>query len=347
MFKKIGLVTFVTTLFVSLQANAGFREALSALQHKDAELMLTEVEKAVKAKSYDGLSLFVSTLDDRYQREDFVPENIKKNRLRRDYRLPEGYENEFIRWDAFLSITQQAHLINLLENIKSFDFPESQSIVQIISANLKKQKLADKELKAFKDDQYYKKKSAKIELRGLIKQKLEPKEANPAIEFYSSSPGYSLEIFSDGLVRYSAGKTSHHYNRDVAKIVGRDEWRISAFEVQALYDDLSSIGIYKMSKHYVTPILCDTGEASTSNMLNVHSGNQSKNISFQGWVNLKKEERIELILIRNVLEKHIPTLVLRCGENTLDLGYSSCYQSDVSDEKKASRWIKEQNNHVH
>jgi TPR repeat protein len=67
MLKKVSLIAFIlASLLISFKSHAGFREALSALQHKDAELMLVEVEKAVKAKNHDGLSLYISTLESRF-----------------------------------------------------------------------------------------------------------------------------------------------------------------------------------------------------------------------------------------------------------------------------------------
>ena len=55
MLKKWSLILVLTCSIFSLQANAGFKSALSALQHKDVESMLTELERAVKAKNYDGV----------------------------------------------------------------------------------------------------------------------------------------------------------------------------------------------------------------------------------------------------------------------------------------------------
>jgi hypothetical protein len=341
MLKKLSLILVLTYSMFSQQAYAGFREALSALQHKDAELMVAEVEKAVKANNRGGLSLFISTLNDRYLREEFVPEQVLKDRLRRDYRLPLDYENQFIRWDDFLSETQVAKLADILQRQKSIDHQETAGMLKIVLANLKKIKIPEVELIALNNEQYYAKKSAKIELRYSTNQTKKPDEIKPMIEFYSNSPAHSLEIYADGLVRYSAGKTSHHYNRDVTQVVGRDDWRISSADVEKLYEEFVSIGIYKMPKDKVTPILCDTGEASTFNMLTLNHANQTKEVSFQGWVNLKKEEHIELNAIRYILEKYISTKNLRCGEKTPDLSYFACLNGDVTDAKKAIIWIKE------
>jgi hypothetical protein len=342
MLKKVSLIILVSTSFLfSLQANAGFREALSALQHKDAELMIAEVEKGVVAKNHDGLSLFISTLNAQYLREEFVPEQVIKDRLRRDYRLPLDYENQFIRWDGFLSESQVSRLAGILQRQKSIDYQETEGTLKIVLANLQKIKIPEVDLKAINNEQYYVKKSAKIELRYSTSQAKKPDEIKPMIEFYSNSPAHALEIYADGLVRYTAGESSHHYNRDLAQIVGRDEWRISSVDVEKLYEELVSIGIYKMPKDKVTPILCDTGEASTFNMLTLNRANQMKDVSFHGWVNLKKEEHVELMAIRYVLEKYVPTASLRCGEKTSDLAYVSCLSSDSKDAKKASFWIKE------
>ncbi|MBC7756525.1 MAG: hypothetical protein H7Z20_07795 [Bdellovibrio sp.] len=48
------------------------------MQHKDAELMLIEVEKAVKTENYDGVYLFVPSLSAWYFQGEFAPESIKR-----------------------------------------------------------------------------------------------------------------------------------------------------------------------------------------------------------------------------------------------------------------------------
>lgn len=130
-------VYFITLIFCS-QANAGFREALSALQHRNAEKMLSEVQAAVSSNNEDSFTLFIEMLDEQYYAEDFVPESVKNDRLRRDYRLPDNYEQLAIRWDGLLNTSQQLRLLSLLKKVKKFDFPESVLVTKRLISNLEK-----------------------------------------------------------------------------------------------------------------------------------------------------------------------------------------------------------------
>jgi hypothetical protein len=125
MIKKLSLIVlFITSLLFSLQASAGFREALSALQHKDAELMLTEVEKAVEAKNYDGASLFIHTINYQYHLNTFLPVKLKSKideQAKTSNQLPTLTFQE--AWSIFLSESQQKKLLfNLQQVPKTQDY---------------------------------------------------------------------------------------------------------------------------------------------------------------------------------------------------------------------------------
>lgn len=126
MLKKFSLILVLTCSMFSLQANAGFREALSALQHKDAELMLVEVEKAVKAKNYDGVYLFVPTLSSWYFKGEFVPKAVRDEAIAK---LAQVKEKTWVNitveasWESFLSEPQQLRLSRALQQVKDLDYP--------------------------------------------------------------------------------------------------------------------------------------------------------------------------------------------------------------------------------
>lgn len=117
MFKKVSLIAFIlASLLISFQSHAGFREALSALQHKDAEKMLSEIERAVNSKNYVGASLFLPTLEKKYLQGDFVPSAERKaheDRFRNSYNgaLSKPYKQT---WEGLLNNTQKASLIELI-----------------------------------------------------------------------------------------------------------------------------------------------------------------------------------------------------------------------------------------
>jgi hypothetical protein len=118
MLKKLSLILVLTCSMFSLQANAGFREALSALQHKDADLMITEVEKAVKNKNYDGASLFMHTLNFQYHLNSFLPTKLKSKideQAKTSNQLPRLTFQE--AWSNFLSESQQKKLLFNLQQV--------------------------------------------------------------------------------------------------------------------------------------------------------------------------------------------------------------------------------------
>jgi hypothetical protein len=154
MIKKLSLIVlFITSLLFSLQASAGFREALSALQHKDAELMVVEVEKAIEAKNYDGASLFTTTLNYRYSTKEYLPQHLKDRLLFQEkYRLNEEYMKRYLPlikvtykqyWSDFLSEPQQKKLLQLFKKIKLLQDERTNSVIKTIVTNLS---LADQHL---------------------------------------------------------------------------------------------------------------------------------------------------------------------------------------------------------
>ena len=137
MLKKLSLILLLTCSMFSLQANGGFREALSALQHKDAELMLTEVEKAVKAKNYDGVYLFVPTLSYWYFKGEFVPKNIKDEAIAKLALVKKGsYADIYVdaSWESFLNQSQQGRLATSLGEVDHLDFPYQETLRQLLLA---------------------------------------------------------------------------------------------------------------------------------------------------------------------------------------------------------------------
>jgi hypothetical protein len=127
MIKKLSIIVlFITSLLFTMQANAGFREALSALQHKDAELMLTEVEKAIETKNYDGVYLFVPTLSSWYASGQFVPKVVRDEAIAK---LAQVKEKTWVdisvdnSWESFLTESQQLRLSRSLQQMRGLDFP--------------------------------------------------------------------------------------------------------------------------------------------------------------------------------------------------------------------------------
>jgi hypothetical protein len=136
MLKKVSLLVLViTSLLLSLQAKAGFREALSALQHKDAEQMLTEVEKAVKEEKYDGVYLFVPTLSSWYASGQFVPKAVRDEAIAK---LAQVKEKTWVdiqveaSWENFLTESQQLRLSRSLQQVKGLDYPYQEILRQLI-----------------------------------------------------------------------------------------------------------------------------------------------------------------------------------------------------------------------
>jgi hypothetical protein len=136
MLKKVGLIVVIMTgLLFSLQANAGFREALSALQHKDAELMLTEVEKAVETKNYDGVYLFVPTLSSWYASGQFVPKAVRDEAIAKLAQVKERtWVNIYVEasWESFLTEPQQLRLSRKLRQVQGLDFRYQEMLRQLL-----------------------------------------------------------------------------------------------------------------------------------------------------------------------------------------------------------------------
>lgn len=136
MLKKVSLIILViTSLLFNLQANAGFKEALSALQHKDAERMLTEVDKAVKAKNYDGVYLFVPTLSNWYFTGEFVPNSIKDEAIAKFAQVKKGtFADIYVdaSWESFLNQSQKERLAKSLEKVENLDFPYQETLRQLL-----------------------------------------------------------------------------------------------------------------------------------------------------------------------------------------------------------------------
>ena len=135
MLKRWSLILVVTCSIFSLQANAGFKKALSALQHKDAESMLTELERAVKAKNHDGVYLFVPTLSSWYFRGEFVPKAIKDEAIAKFAQVKKGtFADIYVdaTWESFLNQSQQERLAKSLGKVENLDFPYQETLRQLL-----------------------------------------------------------------------------------------------------------------------------------------------------------------------------------------------------------------------
>lgn len=350
MLKKVSLVAFIfASLLISFQSNASFREALSALQHKNAEQMVLEVENAVSTEDVDSLTLFVSTLDEQYYAEEFLPDSVKKDRLKRSYRLPNNYEQLAIRWDGFLSEKQHLLLLNALRKVKVFDFAESSEVTKRLIINL--QQIQYKSAFKISEDNstpYYLIKE-KITMESFYRRSIAARPIKmPVIELFQSSPSYALEIYDDGLVRYSSSNRSYReyvknkleLNLRRAQVSGLYEWKISPKQVELLVNDLRALGIRKIPKNMSTTLLCDTGERAAHTFVNFNGTGLVKKIHLQGWVGHKNEIFPEQGAILETIEKHVPINQFICGENSLIVGYSSCISRNMRGSKLSQGFAK-------
>lgn len=142
--RKTSLIIFVLSGFLtSLQANAGFREALSALQHKDAERMLTEVDKAVKAKNYDGVYLFIATLYKQYRKGLFLGESNQQEftKLKPAFRFDPSVRAMEVphaeAWLGFITDEERFKLAKNLQLIPKSSDGNINSLNQVLLSNLK------------------------------------------------------------------------------------------------------------------------------------------------------------------------------------------------------------------
>ena len=135
--KRFFITLLTMSLLFSQTARAGFRDALFALQHKDAELMLAEVEKAVNNKNYDGVYLFVPTLSYWYFKGEFVPKNIKDDAIAKLALFKKGtFADIYVdaSWESFLNQSQQGRLATSLGEVDNLDFPYQETLRQLLLA---------------------------------------------------------------------------------------------------------------------------------------------------------------------------------------------------------------------
>lgn len=139
MLKKYFQASFVIlTLMVSFSVQAGFREALSALDKRDSDLMISEIEKAISLNNYEGLSLLLFNLNSRYYSGTYASDSIKKQaRLEMESsKNAEVYYN--LSWDGLLSNTQATRLAKILTKINQNN-QNNQLLIEHIVRGLNKQ----------------------------------------------------------------------------------------------------------------------------------------------------------------------------------------------------------------
>jgi hypothetical protein len=183
--------------------------------------------------------------------------------------------------------------------------------------------------------------------------------ALPVISIQVTSPSYSIDVFSDGLVRYKTIRGMFYDRNNLYlypfkkfpenTVLGLDEWKIKPKLVKKLLSEIKQLGFYEMPERYYEVCLCDMGETQTETFVVIRDKNIEKITSFSSWV-LGKEKRTyydgersvfnEEAAILMLLEKYIPTRHLRCGVNVASAEYVACMANEHAVETQAAAWAK-------
>lgn len=223
-------------------AHAGFREALSSLQHKDAELMLTEVEKAVKTKNYDGIYLFMPTLSSWYFKGEFVPKAVRDEAITK---LAQVKEKTWVNitvdnsWASFLTESQQLRLARSLQLVRGLDFPYQEILRQLLLTLPESNQLQEIDEKTKHANEQAK---AEIAAGNLGENNLDTKNAThqerlAAIKYAASLGSLSFQVL---LAQLQSGEQRNNYG----------------------FNALAQSGIVKLNKEIAYKLLEDIAKSS-------------------------------------------------------------------------------------
>lgn len=125
-------------LVCSTHAAAGFREALSALQHRDAEKMVVEVETAVREGDYDGAYLLTGTLYDNYKSGKFLSVKNKEELAKRKPKRRYDNVKALIvpHSDAWVGFMSKGQRLRLAKSLKKLPIPSDRNISSLNHALL-------------------------------------------------------------------------------------------------------------------------------------------------------------------------------------------------------------------